>query len=102
MTLPGSSPGAGATQPADVALPLGRPGRRTWSSWLGEYAGVAPPLVLFGVFFLVPLGLSVRYNFWQTADYHVVHHRTVGNYPYFLSAPLYASTVWATGWGSLA
>src|SRR2546423_13172633 len=96
MTPPGSSPGAGATQPADVALPLGRPGRRTWSSWLGEYAGFGPALVLFGLFFLVPLGLIVCYSFWQTIDYNVVHHWTSDNYRYFFSVPTYVSTLWAT------
>src|SRR2546430_2566629 len=101
MTLPGSSPGVGATQPADVGLPLGRPGRRTWSSWLGEYAGFAPALVLFGVFFLVPLGLIVCYSFWQTVDYNVVHHWTVDNYRYFFSVPTYVKTVWATIWVSV-
>jgi ABC-type spermidine/putrescine transport system permease subunit I len=102
MGAPGSSPGVPATQPADVALPLGRPGRRTWSSWLGEYAGFAPALVLFGVFFLVPLGLIVCYSFWQTIDYNVVHHWTVDNYRYFFSVPTYVSTFWATVWVSLA
>src|SRR2546426_452284 len=102
MALPGSSPGAGTTQSADVALPAGRPGRRTWSSWLGEYAGFAPALVLFGVFFLVPLGLIVCYSFWQTVDYNVVHHWTVDNYRYFFSVPTYVSTFWATVWVSFA
>src|SRR6266850_5896303 len=102
MTLPGSTPGVPATQPADVALPAGRPGRRTWSSWLGEYAGFAPALVLFGVFFLVPLGLIVCYSFWQTVDYNVVHHWTVDNYRYFFSVPTYVSTFWATVWVSFA
>jgi ABC-type spermidine/putrescine transport system permease subunit I len=102
MSLPGSSPGVPATQPADVALPAGRPGRRAWSSWLGEYAGFAPALVLFGVFFLVPLGLIVCYSFWQTVDYNVVHHWTVDNYRYFFSVPTYVSTFWATVWVSLA
>ncbi len=99
--MPG--PTVGATQPpADVALPAGRPGRRAWSSWLGEYAGFAPALVLFGVFFLVPLGLIVCYSFWQTIDYNVVHNWTVDNYRYFFSVPTYVSTFWATVWVSFA
>src|SRR5438045_8435988 len=98
MALPGSSPGVPATQPADVALPLGRPGRRTWSSWLGEYAGFGPALVLFGLFFLVPLGLIVCYSFWQVIDYNVVHDWTIGNYRYFFSVPTYVSTLSATVW----
>ena len=36
----------------------GRPG---WA----QYAGFVPALVLFGVFFLVPLGLIVCYSFWD-------------------------------------
>ena len=48
MALPGSSPGVEATQSADTALPLGRPGRRAWASRLGEYAGFGPALILFG------------------------------------------------------
>jgi len=96
MNMPGSSPGVGATQPADAPLPLGRPGPRTWSSRLGEYAGFAPALVLFGVFFLVPLGLIVCYSFWKTVDYNVVHDWTFGNYRYFFSVPTYVSTFWAT------
>src|SRR6266516_293136 len=102
MTVPGSSPGVGAAPPADVALPVGRPGRRTWSSWLGEYAGFAPAIVLFGLFFLVPLGLIVCYSFWKTIDYNVVHDWTVDNYHYFFSVPTYVSTVWATVWVSVA
>src|SRR5512133_94885 len=102
METPGSSPGGGATQPADVALPLGRPGRRSWTSRLGEYAGFAPALVLFGVFFLVPLGLIVCYSFWKTVDYNVVHDWTLDNYRYFFSVPTYVSTFWATVWVSFA
>jgi spermidine/putrescine transport system permease protein len=96
-----ASPSSEATQPADIALPLGRPGRRRWTARLGEYAGFAPALVLFGLFFLVPLGLIVCYSFWQTVDYDVVHHWTVDNYRYFFSVPTYVKTVWATIWVSV-
>ena len=94
----GSGPGLEATQPADVALPLGRRSRGTWLSRLGEYAGFGPALVLFGLFFLVPLGLIVAYSFWQTVDYNVVHHWTTDNYRYFFSVSTYVSTMWATIW----
>jgi spermidine/putrescine transport system permease protein len=100
--MPGSSPGVEATQSADTALPLGRPGRGAWASRLGEYAGFGPALVLFGLFFLVPLGLIVCYSFWQTIDYNVVHHWTVDNYRYFFSVPTYVRTLWATVWVSVA
>src|SRR5580765_2117429 len=95
------SPGLGATQPAETALPAGRPGR-AWTSRVGEYLGFAPALVLFGLFFLVPLGLIVCYSFWQTVDYNVVHHWTVDNYHYFFSVPTYVRTLWATVWVSVA
>ena len=74
MAAPGSSPGVGAAQSADLALPPVRRARQTWLSRLGEYGGFGPALVLFGLFFLVPLGLIVCYSFWKTVDYNVVHH----------------------------
>ena len=98
----GSSPGVEAAQSADTALPLGRPGRRAWASRLGEYAGFGPALILFGLFFLVPLGLIVCYSFWQTVDYNVVHDWTLDNYRYFFSVPTYVRTLWATVWVSVA
>jgi len=90
-----------ATQSADVALPLGRRARASWAGRLGEYAGFAPAILLFGLFFLVPLGLIVCYSFWRTVDYNVVHDWTVDNYRYFFSVPTYVSTVWATIWVSV-
>jgi ABC-type spermidine/putrescine transport system permease subunit I len=66
----------------------------------GQYAGFLPALVLYGVFFLVPLGLIVAYSFWQTIDYNVVHNWTLDNYRYFFSVPTYAHTLWATLWVS--
>ena len=67
---------------------------------LGQYAGFLPAIVLFGIFFFVPLGLIVAYSFWETVDYNVVHHWTVDNYRYFFSVPTYARTLWATLWVS--
>ena len=96
-----ASPSSEATQPADGALPLGRPARRSWTARVGDYVGFAPAIVLFGLFFLVPLGLIVCYSFWQTVDYNVVHHWTVDNYRYFFSVPTYVKTVWATIWVSV-
>jgi len=58
--------------------------------------------VLYGVFFLVPLGLIVAYSFWQTIDYEVVHRWTFDNYRYFFSVPTYVRTMWATLWVSLS
>src|SRR6185295_3823199 len=101
MAAPGSSPGVEAAQSADTALPLGRPGRGAWTSRLGEYAGFGPALILFGLFFLVPLGLIVCYSFWQTVDYNVVHNWTLDNYRYFFSVPTYVTTLWATLWVSV-
>ena len=96
-----ATPSSEATQTADLALPLSRP-ERSWRSRLGEYAGFGPALILFGVFFLVPLGLIVCYSFWETIDYNVVHHWTFDNYRYFFSVPTYVSTMWATVWVSVA
>ena len=69
---------------------------------LSQYAGFVPALVLFGLFFLVPLGLIVAYSFWETVDYNVVHHWTLDNYRYFFSVSTYVSTMWATIWVSVA
>ena len=65
---------------------------------LGQYVGFVPAIVLFGAFFALPLALIVAYSFWQTVDYNVVHHWTLGNYRYFFSVTTYVSTMWATIW----
>jgi ABC-type spermidine/putrescine transport system permease subunit I len=67
-----------------------------------QYAGFLPALVLFGAFFVVPLGLIVAYSFWQTVDYNVVHDWTFDNYHYFFSVSTYVSTMWATIWVAVA
>ena len=69
---------------------------------LTQYAGFVPALVLFGLFFVVPLGLIVAYSFWKTVDYNVVHTWTLDNYRYFFSVATYVSTMWATIWVSVA
>jgi len=71
-------------------------------SWLGQYAGFIPALILYGVFFLVPLGLIVAYSFWTVVDYNVVHDWTLDNYHYFFTVPTYVRTMWATLWVSLS
>jgi spermidine/putrescine transport system permease protein len=76
--------------------------RLHWGARLGQYAGFLPALVLFGLFFLLPLGLNVAYSFWQTIDYNVVHHWTFDNYRYFFSVSTYIHTMWATVWVSVA
>src|SRR6266446_2587213 len=68
---------------------------------LVQYVGFVPAIALFGLFFAAPLGLIVAYSFWQTVDYNVVHHWTVGNYRYFFSVSTYVSTMWATIWVSV-
>src|SRR5207248_4471473 len=57
---------------------------------------------LFGLFFVVPLGLILAYSFWVTIDYNVVHNWTLDNYRYFFSVSTYVSTMWATIWVSVA
>src|SRR5262249_36389726 len=76
--------------------------RRVRLGGLTQYAGFIPALVLFGLFFVVPLGLIVGYSFWETIDYNVVHHWTLDNYRYFFSVSTYVSTMWATIWVSVA
>jgi ABC-type spermidine/putrescine transport system permease subunit I len=82
-----SAPSAGERQP----------GRRA----LGSYAGFLPALLLFGGFFLIPLGIIVCYSFWEVVDYNVVHNWTLSNYRYFFSVSGYVTTMWATLWVSL-
>jgi ABC-type spermidine/putrescine transport system permease subunit I len=65
---------------------------------LTQYVGFLPALVLYGAFFVVPLGLIVAYSFWKVVDYNVVHDWTLGNYRYFFSVPTYVTTMWATAW----
>lgn len=76
--------------------------RLGWAARLVQYVGFLPALVLFGVFFALPLGLIVAYSFWQTIDYNVVHDWTLGNYRYFFSVSTYIHTMWATVWVSIA
>jgi spermidine/putrescine transport system permease protein len=86
-----------------AAATAGSRGRsRAGLSSLGQYAGFLPALVLFGLFFVVPLGLIVAYSFWETIDYNVVHHWTTDNYRYFFSVSTYVSTMWATIWVAVA
>src|SRR5213596_2831307 len=68
---------------------------------IAEYAGFAPALILYGVFFAVPLGIVVAYSFWKVVDYNVVHDWTVDNYRYFFSVATYVRTLWATVWVSV-
>jgi spermidine/putrescine transport system permease protein len=82
---------------AAPAVGRGRP-RLLSPAWLSQYAGFVPAILLFGLFFLVPLGLIVGYSFWETVDYNVVHHWTLDNYRYFFSVSTYVSTMWATIW----
>jgi ABC-type spermidine/putrescine transport system permease subunit I len=63
-----------------------------------QYAGFLPAALLFGAFFLVPLGIIVLYSFWEVVNYQVVHHWTLSNYDYFFSVGTYVTTMWATLW----
>src|SRR4051794_19756985 len=93
-------------RPADDNLPGGRdegPGRRgARFGRLAEYAGFVPAAILFGAFFIAPLGLIVCYSFWRVIDYNVVHDWTLDNYQYFFSVGTYVRTLWATIWVSVA
>src|SRR4051794_9906749 len=83
-------------EPDARALPGGTADR------LLSYAGFLPAMLLFGAFFLVPLGVIVAYSFWQVVDYEVVHDWTLDNYRYFFSVGTYVRTFWATLWVSAA
>ncbi|MFN2629937.1 MAG: ABC transporter permease [Gaiellaceae bacterium] len=100
-----ASTSARAAPPAETPVgPRGRPrSERSFRfSGLLQYGGFLPALVLYGLFFAVPLALIVAYSFWETIDYNVVHRWTVDNYRYFFSVPTYIKTMWATVWVSLA
>jgi len=84
------------TATAEVAAAV--PRRRRFAEASASYAGFLPAIVLFGAFFLVPLGIIVAYSFWEVVNYQVVHHWTFGNYRYFFSVSTYVTTMWATLW----
>jgi ABC-type spermidine/putrescine transport system permease subunit I len=90
-------------RPADLEAatppPAGRTGARRFS--FSEYAGFIPAVVLYGLFFAVPLAIVVAYSFWEVVDYNVVHNWTLDNYRYFFSVPTYVTTLWATLWVSV-
>jgi ABC-type spermidine/putrescine transport system permease subunit I len=87
-----------------IPPPAATAGSRGWLriGSLTQYAGFLPALALFGLFFVVPLGLIVAYSFWETIDYDVVRHWNVDNYRYFFSVSTYVSTMWATIWVAVA
>jgi ABC-type spermidine/putrescine transport system permease subunit I len=84
------------TASAEVAGAI--PRRKRFAAASTSYAGFLPAVVLFGVFFLVPLGIIVLYSFWEVVNYQVVHHWTLSNYDYFFSVSTYVTTMWATLW----
>lgn len=67
---------------------------------VGAYGPLLPAAVLFGLFFFLPLAIVVTYSFWETVNYIVVVHWTLGNYAYFFSHATYLRTAWATVWMS--
>src|SRR5258706_2847356 len=68
----------------------GRP--RTLLQSAAQYAGFTPAAVLFGLFFIAPLGLIVVYSFWRTKDYSLGHECNLGNYRTFLDTKTYIKT----------
>ena len=76
----------------------GAPRRRRFAVASASYAGFLPAVLLFGAFFLIPLGIIVCYSFWEVVNYQVVHHWTTSNYDYFFSVSTYVTTMWATLW----
>jgi len=65
---------------------------------LSQYLGFSPAVLLFGGFFLMPMGLIVAYSFWEDVNYTVIQRFTFSNYTYFFSTPAYVATMWATVW----
>lgn len=63
-----------------------------------DYVGFAPAVLLFGGFFLVPMGLIACYSFWQVAENQVVRRWTLDNYSYLLGTPTYLRTLAASIW----
>jgi ABC-type spermidine/putrescine transport system permease subunit I len=80
--------GARARRPGPAA-PAARRG-------LAQYLGFLPAVLLFGAFFIVPLGLIVAYSFWRVDNYEIVHDWTLANYEYLFSVPTYLRTFAAT------
>jgi ABC-type spermidine/putrescine transport system permease subunit I len=90
--------GAALGDPGDASASPGVAGPLPGLRRLSEYVGFVPAIVLFGAFFLVPLGLIIAYSFWRVVDYRVAQEWTVDNYRNFFSNPTYVRTLWATLW----
>jgi spermidine/putrescine transport system permease protein len=69
---------------------------------LSKYLGFAPAAVLFGVFFLVPMGLIVAYSFWTQNGYQVQHIWTFANYKEVFGTAVYVNTFVVTLWMTAA
>lgn len=69
---------------------------------LSQYLGFAPAMVLFGLFFLAPMGLIVAYSFWTQDGYNVVSEWTLSNYQQIFSTPVYVDTFLTTLWMTAA
>ncbi|MEY2552640.1 MAG: spermidine/putrescine transport system permease protein, partial [Ilumatobacteraceae bacterium] len=81
---------AAVTAERPAAAPAGRPRTRLQSA--AQYVGFTPAAVLFGLFFIVPLGLIVVYSFWRTKDYSLVHQWNLSNYRTFIHTKTYIKT----------
>ena len=81
---------AAVTADPSVETSAGRPRKRL--KGLAQFAGFAPAAVLFGLFFIAPLGLIVVYSFWRTKDYSLVHDWNLGNYRTFIHTRTYIKT----------
>ncbi len=79
-----------ADAPVSVGTSAGRPRKRLKNAV--QFTGFTPAAVLFGLFFIVPLGLIVVYSFWRTKDYSLVHEWNLGNYRTFIHTRTYLKT----------
>jgi spermidine/putrescine transport system permease protein len=69
---------------------------------LSQYTGFAPALVLFGLFFIAPMGLILAYSFWTQVGYEVVANWTFANYQAVFNTPVYINTFLTTLWMTAA
>lgn len=60
---------------------------------LMQHAAFGPAILLFGVFFLIPLIIAILYSFWRVDQfYQVIPSFTTSNYAHFFRTATYART----------
>lgn len=70
----------------------------------GPHAGgtlvwlLLPITLLYGAFFLAPLGIMGVYSFWVTKDFSIIHDWTLNNYISVFTKPAYTTVLIRTLW----